>query len=79
MPSKNQKLAQQSSKAAAQTSTANTMANSVANTAKAVDDDQNDANVDAPTSSDILMAIQSLREDFVKKSANMLEAINGCH
>lgn len=67
MPSKNPKLAQQSSKAAPQTSTANTMANSVANSAKAADDDQNNATVDAPTNSNILMAIQSLREDFVKK------------
>lgn len=31
----------------------------------------------APTNSEILMAIKSLKEDFVKKITDMLEAVNG--
>lgn len=79
MPSKNQKLGQLSFKAVVQTNTANTATNNViasaADLTTAPDRDKSDTAA-APTNSEILRAIQLLKEDFVKKFTDILKAVN---
>lgn len=80
MPSKNQKLGQLSFKAAVQTNMTNTTANnaiaSAADLITAPDGDKSDTAA-APTNSEILRAIQLLKEGLVKKKCtDMLAAVN---